>query len=183
MSSTSPRPETGYDAVHKLFHWLVFVLVAVQFTIGWRMPEIHRDTKPDGAIAWHLAVGATILAVAALRLAWRLYRPVPLLRDGVPPWEQRIAAWTHGLLYVLLFAMLLLGWANASARGYPAPVLGLIPLPGIAPEGSRLGMRAGDLHALLSWALLGLIGLHVAAALYHRFIRRDRVMQRMLPGA
>jgi cytochrome b561 len=60
-------------------------------------------------------------------------------------------------------------------------VLGLVPLPPLAATGSRIGMEAGDIHSIVGWCLLALVGLHVAAALYHRVIRRDQVLQRMLP--
>jgi len=74
-----------------------------------------------------------------------------------------------------------LGWANASARGFTVTIFGMMPLPAIMPEGSRVGMAMGDIHSLIGWCLLALIALHVVAALYHRLIRRDQVLQRMLP--
>jgi cytochrome b561 len=173
---------TGYGPVAKSLHWLIFALLAAQFLIGWIMPDIHRGTKPEGLIAWHLGVGATIIAVLMIRLAWRLYRPVPLDTATTPRWQNALAHATHWLLYLVLAIIVLLGWANASARGYPVTILGIIPLPPIAPVGSSFGLRAGDVHGLLTWVLLGLIGLHLVGALYHRLILRDRVLQRMLPG-
>jgi cytochrome b561 len=181
MSEVLPQP--GYGAFAKLLHWLVFLLVIGQFALGWLMPDIGRDTRPEGLIAWHLAVGASILVLVAIRFAWRLYRPVPLVTDDVPPWQHRLAFATHWLLYAVLIAIVLLGWANAAARGYAVRAFGVVTLPPIASTGSPLGMAAGDLHGLLTWVLLGLVGLHVAAAFYHRLVLRDRVMARMLPGA
>jgi cytochrome b561 len=179
--SQSTKP-AGYGPVAKTLHWLLFALLAAQFLIGWIMPDVHRNTKPDGLIAWHLGVGATIIALLVIRLAWRLYRPVPLEAANTPPWQNALAHATHWLLYFLLALILLLGWANASARGYPVTILGIIPLPPIMPVGSSIGMEAGDVHGLITWVLLGLIGLHVLGALYHRLVLRDRVLQRMLPG-
>ncbi|MDE2221068.1 MAG: cytochrome b/b6 domain-containing protein, partial [Gammaproteobacteria bacterium] len=61
-------------------------------------------------------------------------------------------------------------------------LFGIFRLPGLVPEDARSGFKAGDMHAdLLSWALLALVGLHVAAGLYHQFVKRDGVLQRMLP--
>lgn len=62
-------------------------------------------------------------------------------------------------------------------------MFGVFTLPEIAPNGSRWGHEAGDIHNVLLYVLLGFIVLHVAAALYHYFIRRDQVVARMLPGS
>ncbi len=173
---------TGYGPVGKTLHWLIFALLAAQYALGWTMPDVHRDTKAEGLIAWHLGVGAAIIAVVLLRLIWRAMNPVPLETKNLPPWQVFLAHATHWLLYLGLVVLLGLGWANASARGFPIALLGVVPLPPIMPVGSRIGLQAGDIHIFLSWCLLAIIGLHVLAALYHRVVLRDRVLQRMLPG-
>ena len=177
--STATR--LGYGPTTKILHWLIVLLLAIQYAIGWAMPDIHRGTKPEGLIAWHLWVGALIILVVAVRVSWRLAHPVPLLEDGAPAWQNALARLTHGLLYLILVVLVALGWANASARGYAVSFFGMMPLPAIMPEGSRAGMAMGDVHSFIGWLLLALIALHVAAALYHRLIRRDQVWQRMLP--
>jgi cytochrome b561 len=183
MSTVKPRNATtpGYGSTAKLLHWLIVALLAIQYVIGWAMPDIHRGTKTEGLIAWHLWVGALIVLVVVARVLWRLTHPVPLLRDNVPAWQHTLARLTHGLLYLILVVLVGLGWVNASARGYSVTLFGIMPLPAIAPEGSRFGMAAGDVHSFVGWCLLALVGLHVAAALYHRLILRDQVLQRMLP--
>lgn len=173
---------TGYGPLAKTLHWLIFALLGAQYALGWTMPDVHRDTKPEGLIAWHLGVGAAIIATVLIRLIWRALNPVPLETRNLPLWQTFLAHATHWLLYVGLVVLLGLGWANASARGFPITLLGVLPLPPIMPLGSRIGMEAGDVHIFVSWCLLALIGLDVAAALYHRLILRDKVLQRMLPG-
>lgn len=177
------RTETGYGPVAKTLHWLIFALLTAQYALGWTMPDVHRDTKPEGLIAWHLGVGAAIIAVLLIRLIWRAMSPVPLETDNLPRWQVVLAHATHWLLYLGLVVLLGLGWANASARGFPVSLLGVVPLPPIMPVGSQIGLQAGDIHIFLSWCLLAVIGLHVLGALYHRIILRDRVLQRMLPGS
>jgi cytochrome b561 len=93
------------------------------------------------------------------------------------------ASVTHGLLYVLLIALPLMGWANASAHGWTVSLFHVVPLPALAAAGSAFGHTLGDVHKLTAWVLLGLIGLHVAAALFHQFVIRDGTLSRMLPGA
>lgn len=177
----SYAPADGYGGVAKTLHWLVFALVAAQFVVAFAMPEIHRDTKPDTLINLHLSLGFTIIAVIAIRWMWRLGHPVPLVTADVPAWEVSLARGTHVLLYALLVAIPLLGWANASARDWDIVMFGQ-SLPHLVAARSPIGRLAGDIHIYLAWSLLALIGLHVAAALYHHFGRHDRVLQRMLPG-
>lgn len=171
----------GYGAVAKSLHWLIVVLLLTQYALGWTMPNVGRTTLPVGLIFWHVSVGMLLLAVMLLRLAWRLAHPVPLL-GGVPMWQNWTARVTHVLLYAALFGQVLLGWANASARAWTVEILAIVPMPRILPAASPVGMAAGDIHDDFAFVLLGLIVLHVAAALYHHFVLRDRVLIRMLPG-
>ncbi|CAB3780332.1 Cytochrome b561 [Paraburkholderia ultramafica] len=169
----------GYNGLAKFFHWLVVILIAAQFVIGWTMPDIQKDTRPEGLIAWHLGVGAALIAVVLLRIIWRLvHSPAPA---QVSPFLRVVSHITHGLLYLALLAVPLLGWANASSRGWSVKLFGLLPYPAIAPVGSSVGYAMGDIHGYLAWVLFALIALHIAGALFHRFILKDRVLQRMLP--
>jgi cytochrome b561 len=172
--------ESGYGTVAKSLHWLVLALLIAQFAIAWTMPHIGRGTQPEGLIDLHLSFGALILLVVVIRLGWRLAHPVPL-PDDVPPWQRRAAQAIHGLLYAILIALPMMGWANANARGWDVGVFGTVPLPRIIATGSKPGMALGDIHSTVAIALLVVIGLHVLAALYHHFMRRDRVLLRMLP--
>ncbi|QCP49876.1 cytochrome b [Trinickia violacea] len=177
VSRQSDAP--AYDGVARLLHWLVVALVAAQFVIGWTMPDIHRDTQPVGLIAWHLGVGAALIATMAARVVWRLaHRPPP---STLSPALRAVSGATHFLLYAVLLVVPLLGWANASSRGWAVKLLGTLNLPALAPTGSSVGHAMGDIHGVLAWVLFALISLHVGAALFHRFVVKDRVLQRMLP--
>ena len=171
----------AYGATAKSLHWLVFALVAAQFVVAFSMPNIGRDTVPATLINLHMSIGATILVVIVVRWMWRIGHPVPVAAGDLPAWERRVARTTHGLLYVLLAVDPLLGWANASARDWKITLFGVVPLPHIVAPQARAGQIAGDVHVIIAWVLLALIGMHVTGALYHYFIRRDRILQRMLP--
>jgi cytochrome b561 len=175
--------KTAYTPTAKSLHWLILALLIVQFAVALIMPEIHRDTKPDTLINLHLSFGVLILFVAIVRLAWRASHREPAPEDGVPPWQIKSARIVHWLLYLLLFALPLLGWINASWRGFPVVMFGL-ELPKLVATRSVGWGWTGDVHMLLAYyGILTLVALHVGAALHHYFIRRDRVLQRMLPGA
>ena len=87
----------------------------------------------------------------------------------------------HWLLYALVFATTLTGWSFASFRGWSISLFFAVPLPMLAAEGSATARAVGQLHETMEWALLIVIGVHIAAAIVHLFFYRDRVMQRMLP--
>ncbi len=175
-------PSPGYGAVAKSLHWLVVILLVAQYIVGWTMPHVGRNTLPVGLIFWHVTIGMTLLAVIVLRFGWKLIHPVAPY-PGLPRWQNRLASALHGILYLALVAHILMGWANASARAWNVDILGILPMPWIMPAASRTGMALGDIHNTFAWTLLALIVLHVAAALYHYVVRRDRVLQRMLPGS
>jgi cytochrome b561 len=171
----------GYGIVAKLLHWLIFALLVVQYAIGSIMPHIGRKTVNEGWVSWHFSVGAAILFFIVVRLIWRLLRPVPLLTT-LPAWERLISGLTHWTLYLLVLAMTLLGWAATNSRGWDVNLFGLVTLPKISPTGSEWGHECGDIHNILVYVLLGFIILHVAGALYHHFVKHDRLVARMLPG-
>lgn len=181
----SPEPaEVGYTPLAKALHWLVVALLFCQYALAWTMPHIGRNTKPDRLIDLHFSVGVLILLVIAVRLAWRFTHAEPAPVAGLPAWIRRSSRAIHYLLYLLLAVLPLLGWMNASFRGFDVSLFGLIHLPQLIATRTPGFAWTGDVHNYLTtYLLLPLAGLHVAAALYHRFVRGDRVLQRMLPAA
>jgi len=171
---------TDYTGIAKLLHWLILTLLVVQFAIAWTMPDIGRGSVPTGLIGWHLSVGVAILAVMIVRVAWRLTHPAPPAPADLPPVLATLSRVTHYLLYAVLIVLPMLGWANASARGWAVKLFGVIPLPALLAKGSALGHSLGDIHATLAIVLLAIVALHVAGALYHAVILKDRTVQRML---
>jgi cytochrome b561 len=170
-----------YDGGAKTFHWLTVALLTVQVALGWLMPDIHRGMPPGRPMNLHLSLG---LAIAALvvRLGWRLVHGAPAPAPGLAPWQKLGSSAVHWLLYLLIFAMIVTGWCFASERGWPITLFGLVKVPPLGTEGSPFGHTIGELHGTIVWALVTGAGLHVAAALAHRLLYRDQVLQRMLPG-
>ncbi len=167
-----------YNAVAKILHWSIAVLIPLQLGIGWTMPEIHKGTRPDGEIGWHLAVGVLIVLLVAARVVWRVVRP-PTGTDNDRSGTRRLASATHVLLYLLMIIVPVLGWANAGSRDWSVGI-GPLRLPRLMAAGSKLGHEMGDIHGDLAVVLAVVIGLHVAAGLYHHFIRRDNTLLRMM---
>ena len=172
----------GYTSIAKILHWLILALLIAQFIFAWTMPHIGRNTPVTTLISLHFTFGIVILAVAVVRLFWRVTHGEPKPEDAVPPWQTTSARVIHWLLYLLLFVLPILGWINASWRDMPIVMFGHT-LPQLVGTRAPGWGWTGDVHNILAnYVLLTLVGLHVAAALYHYFIRRDGVLQRMLPG-
>ncbi len=182
MNTMTNGNGAGYAGTARLLHWLIVALLIVQFVLAWTMPHIGRNTQVTTLITLHFSFGVLILAVALVRLLWRLGHVEPAPEDGLAPWQVQSARVVHWLLYVLLFAVPILGWLNASWRGFPVTLFGLFDMPKLlATRASGWGWT-GDVHGLLAnYLLLALVGTHMAAVLYHQFVRRDGVLRRMLP--
>jgi cytochrome b561 len=168
-----------YGTTAKVFHWLVVALLLVQYLIGWLMPDLHRDMKPGAGMTFHISFGITILVLIVLRFAWRLAHPVAQ-ESSLAPWQRLSAEAVHWILYVLVLATTVSGWLFASYRGWGVSLFYLFPLPMLASDNAAAGKAIDGLHQAAEWALLVFIVVHVASALAHVFIYRDRIMQRML---
>ena len=144
------------------------------------MPDIHRDMKPGAAMTFHISFGIVILSLIVMRFAWRLMHPVAP-ESSLPPWQRLSSQAVHWLLYALVLATTVTGWLFASFRGWTVSFFFMTPVPMLA-ENAAAGKAIDGLHQAMEWTLLALIGIHVAAALAHIFVYRDRIMQRMLPG-
>jgi cytochrome b561 len=184
MPLSGTKTHIGYTPAAKALHWLVVALLFCQYAIAWSMPHMGRDTKPERMISLHFSFGVLILLVLAVRLTWRWTHGEPGPLPGLSPWVVRSSRAIHYVLYLLLALLPLLGWMNASFRGFDVSLFGLLRVPQLIATRTPGFAWTGDVHSLLSnYMLLPLAGLHVAAALYHRFVRKDRVLQRMLPTA
>jgi cytochrome b561 len=175
-------PSNGrYTGVAIAFHWLMSLLILGNFCLGLYMADLPLSMQRLKLFNYHKWTGATILAIAALRLLWRLtHRPPPDL--PAPRWQIRAAHVTHWALYALFFAVPLAGWAYSSASGFPVVVFGVLPLPDFVPKDKALAELLKELHESLAWVLFALVALHVAAAMKHTFLDRDGLLRRMAPG-
>ena len=174
--------DARWGGIAQFFHWLIALLIVAQGAIGLTMVELGMTPTKVKVFALHKSIGLTILALALLRLAWRLGQRVP--RDPpMPPWQHVAARVSHFLLYVLIFALPLSGWLFNSAANFPLEWFGLVHVPslthGLDPVLKAWALRA---HVVLFWILVGVVAVHVAAALWHHFVQRDDVLLRMLPG-
>lgn len=175
-----------YTGVAIALHWLLALAILVMAGVGIYMTDLPVSPVRMKLYNWHKWAGVSFLVLTVLRLLWRATHRPPSLPQavtlGMPTWQLRAHDATHMLMYVLFFAVPLLGWAYSSAAGYPIVLFGQIPLPDFIDPDKALAEIIKPLHELSALALLGLTGLHVVAALKHQWIDRDGLLTRMLPG-
>ncbi len=131
----------------------------------------------------HRSFGALILLLVLIRLPYRLFAGAPPPEPSMPRWQLGLSHAVHWLLYLFLLAMPIAGWVGTSAFGAPIIVFGLFELPPIVEKNEALAKAVLGWHATAGLVMGGLVLIHIAAALYHRFVRHDGVLARMLPSA
>lgn len=169
-----------YNRIAIAFHWIVGLIMIGLLAVGLIMVDMP---KPDKYVfyGWHKAIGIIVLGLVVLRFIWRLVSPPPPLPAETPASQVLMAHIAHMALYALMFAMPLVGWMMSSAGGYPVKVFG-VEIPPLVEKNEELGDLAHELHEWGGWVLIALIVLHVGAALYHQFVQKDGILQRMLPA-
>jgi cytochrome b561 len=171
---------TEWGGLARFLHWGIFLLVIVQFVTAWTGDEMPEESAQRLALeARHISFGITVLALTIVRILWRLGSPTPTPPAGAR-WETLVAHATLGLLYLLLLAIPLSGWVMANGHGDAVSWFGA-PFPALVAKGSAIGRPAHEAHEILGWVLLGLVGVHLLAALKHHFIARNDVLRRMRP--
>jgi len=169
-----------YPKSLRLIHWTAFALFLMLFVSGPIMVDLDKaDPFRRELMGWHKSVGVVALLVLALRLAVRLRTALPALPESFKAWELGLAHWGHRLIYLLMIVIPFTGWADSNFHGRPVKLFGL-PLPTLFPTIEGIGTTPGLVHTILSYSLLGLVGLHVAGVIKHRFIDRADVLHRML---
>jgi cytochrome b561 len=148
------------------------------FPLGVYMHDLPLSPTKLQLFSYHKWLGITIFLAAAARLAWRVTHPAPAMLD-MPRWQQIAAHGTHHLLYLLLFAIPLSGWLMSSAKGFQTVWFGVLPLPDLVGKNKELGDLLKEVHEILNFGLLLLVGAHIAGALKHHFIERDDTLRRM----
>lgn len=174
----------GYPSFWRFLHWLMAVLVMALLIVGFWMVDRSDANLWDGLTgnlyASHKAFGFLVLWLMVIRLVVRLTRGVPDYPPGMSDTIRKLAKSTHYLMYLLLFAVPLLGWAGVTA--FPALVIAggfhLPAMPGV-PQDEALAKQLFSIHGTLAIALCVLIAVHLAGALKHLLIDKDGVFERM----
>lgn len=173
--------DARWGAIARSLHWIIFVLIVIAATVGLIMVELPKRPNIIPVYSFHKSIGLTVLALAVLRLVWRLFDRRPR-EPAMPAWQHWASRLVHGALYVLIFAIPLSGWLFDSAGGLrPLHWFGLFEVPKLLAPNGDVKDVAETLHEALFWVLAAAVVLHVGGALKHHFVDRDDVLARMLP--
>lgn len=168
-----------YGSVAKSFHWIIAILIIGLLAVGMIMHEMDPSPLKFKIYGLHKATGITVLALAFLRLSWRMFTPRVEAMSSHEKWERVLAKVAHLLLCAAMFVMPLSGWVMSSAGGHPVMFFGLFEVPPIVGANKELGRLASEVHEISAYALIGLIALHILGAIKHHVLDEDSTLQRM----
>jgi cytochrome b561 len=174
-----------YSRTARALHWVTVALVALQVPVGvamvYRGNTLNLWDRLTGALYnGHKLVGITIFVLVLWRLGYRFARGAPPDEPTLAPWQKLASHANHWGLYALLVAVPVAGYVGISL--FPAlDIFGWFKLPGIVAPDKAAASTAFAVHRALAIGLVALVAVHVAAALFHYFVRRDNVLGRMIP--
>lgn len=165
-----------YHPILVSLHWLVALLILGMLVIGFtQLGETPNDEAKIQVLSMHMPIGITILALTLARLVVRFTTSKPAPATAGNPILDKIGVAVHYLLYIAALGMGISGLGISSAAGLPAIVFekaGALP-PDFAAFPPAIG------HGFFAYVLSALVLLHIGAALYHQFIRKDGLLSRM----
>ena len=184
ISSTAEAaaPADSYDRIAKAVHWTTLLLIAAVYVAVWASRAAASREQSALLVQLHRSIGVTIFALTLFRLAWRWNARIPALPAELPLYQKLAARVTEYALYFLLLFQPVLGLLNTNARGRRADFYFLGELPPVIGPDKVLASQAVAAHELVAYLLLAFIALHAAAGLFHHYVRRDNVLNAMLPG-
>lgn len=166
-------------------HWLLALALVGTFALGLYMTDLPRSPQRLQLYNWHKWAGVCIIAFTVVRLLWRMGHPPPPLPQAVtlamPGWQRMAHHATHHLLYLLCFAVPLIGWAYSSSAGFPVVLFGVLPLPDFVPKDRTLADAIKPFHEASAWALAAVVAVHLAGVVKHAVFERDGLLRRMWP--
>ncbi|EZP33460.1 cytochrome b [Pseudomonas sp. RIT288] len=176
--STQP---THFVLLARLLHWLMALMIIAMLFIGAGMVT-SVSQRHEWLIHLHKPLGIAILLLVVVRLLVRFSTRQPPLPADLPGWQVMAAKASHVLLYALMLVLPVLGWAMISASGEPVMLSNTLQLPSILPADAQVFALLRKAHGYLAYLLFLTVLLHLAAALFHGWVRRDEVLDSMLRG-
>ena len=177
VDDTTGPVAVRYSSLAVAIHWVSALLILSQIAIGLKFADMPKGPEKMDVFSWHKTVGVAILLLAVARLIVRLKNPPPPFPADFPKWKRAAAVWSHRLFYFFMFALPITGLGLVAERavgGMTALRWGLkFPAISIGP--------VAESHELLAWGLIGLLILHVLAALKQQFFDKTAVADRMPP--
>ena len=182
VSAVATQADDRFDGTSIMLHWLTVLLIVIQFSSAWLRESVdHNSPIAVSLLAAHMNSGVLVWVAGVARLVWRHnFAYLPPFPPSMPKLQQTIAKVNEYSLYVLLLVQPITGLGRVLLRGQPFDLF-FWQVPALFEENDSIRHFLAESHEFGAKALLALIGLHAGAALFHRLVLRDGVLQRMLP--
>jgi len=172
--------ESQYGVVTKGFHWLLFLMLTFSVIAGNFLASMPKGAEKLQAAGMHKSFGLIILTLVLARLVWRLTNTSPKHPQDTTAMQAFLANAMHWGLYALMLAQPLAGILMSQASGYPASLFGFIDFPVLVEKNIELAKLFRAAHGYIWIALVVAVFGHIGASLYHHFIKKDDILNRML---
>lgn len=172
-AKSSPK---AYGSIAVSLHWITVALITLLLATGMIADDANDVGRKATILSFHAPFGITVLLVTLVRLVWWWRfdtKPKPL--GGDPAWQETLAKAVHILLYVVILGMAASGIGMFVLSGAGDILFG--GAPGSLPDFDKFAPRVP--HGIGAKILLVLIVGHVGAALFHHFVKRERILGRM----
>ncbi|MGU3544153.1 cytochrome b [Methylobacterium sp. A52T] len=168
-----------YHPVSQALHWLNAALVLAVLPLAWVAISLPPTPAKGSMFVLHKSVGLTILAIVVVRILWRMIRPAPP-DPQAPRLLTLIGRVNHVLLYAIFLIMPISGYLLSALSGRDTPYFWLFTIPGL-PKDDATQKIFESIHVFGQWLVYALVLLHIAGTAWHLVIRRDGLLERMLP--
>lgn len=174
--------KTRYDATAQLLHWATALLILGAWGLALAIDGMPKGPEKAYWMGIHKSAGVTVLALAFMRAAWRVFSPPPPPPEAMSPLMHAAAQGAHIGLYILMIFLPISGVLMSQLNDRPVNVWGLFTLPTLTAPNKEFGHDLEEAHEMLANLMLALALAHAAAALFHQHVLKDGMMLRMLPG-
>jgi cytochrome b561 len=193
-STLSPRPAKAaglpatyvtaaglprYNPVSQALHWLTAAFALAVLPLAWVAISLPASELKGTMFTLHKSVGLTILAIVVVRIVWRMIYPAPA-DPNTPRALELIARINHWLLYAIFLIMPVSGYLLSALSGRSTNYFWLFTIPGFE-KNEPVQKTFEAIHVFGQFAVYLLVLLHIAGTVWHLVIRRDGLLERMLP--
>ncbi|WP_426687460.1 cytochrome b [Rhodanobacter ginsengiterrae] len=176
------EPSSRYAASSRWMHWTIFALVLLAYVCINLFEQFAKGSSiRANVLAAHYTAGLAVLLLVLPRLLLRLRNGRPPIAPAPPRWIELLGNITHVALYLFLLIQPILGIITLQIGGKPVTLFGVTLLPSFVSLPDRvLSHQFEDIHGTIGTIFYYVIGLHILAAFWHHFGRRDNTLKRML---